>query len=188
MSDRSELTKEPTTPEELLATHKILRSDPQRYLRIVNEWIKENPANIHAYFDRHSAWMRLGEPRLALEDLNTVIDLAREPDPISFFSRGLVYRHLGQYQKALEDFDRGEAIEPKRWEEDVVFGLLYQADLHARLGDEASALAYCARLPDDFWTPDIYGAPGGGKADIADKLRRIAADGRAGIATPTRPV
>ena len=88
--------------------------------------------------------MRLGEPRLALEDLNTVIDLAREPDPISFFSRGLVYRHLGQYQKALENFDCGEAIEPKRWEEDVVFGLLYRADLHARLGDEASALAYRA--------------------------------------------
>ena len=150
--EKKESIKEPTTAEETLALHQILRSDPQRYLRIVNEWIKENPANIHAYFDRHSAWMRLGEPRLALEDLNTVIDLAREPDPISLFSRGLVYRHLGQYQKALEDFDRGEAIEPKQWEEDVVFGLLYQADPHARLGNEASRasllLAPAGRLLD----------------------------------------
>jgi len=52
------------------------------------------------------------------------------------------------------------------------------ADVHARLGNEAAALACCARLPDDFWTPGIYGAPGGGKADIADKLRHSAVDAR----------
>jgi len=178
MSNETESVKEPTTADELLAMHKMLRSDPQRYLRIVNEWINKNPANSHAYFDRHFAWMQMDEPRRALEDLNTAIGLKSEPDPMSFWSRGLVYRHLGEYEKALEDFDRGEAINPKRWEEDIVFGLLYQADTHARLGNEASALAYCARLPDDFWTPGVYGAPGGGKADIADKLRRIAADAR----------
>ena len=156
----------------------------------MTEWIKENPANIHAYFDRHSAWMRLGEPRLALEDLNTVIELAREPDPISFFSRGLVHRHLGQYQKALEDFDRGEAIDPKRWEEDVVFGLLYQADLHARLGNEDSALAYCARLPDDFLDPRHLRCPrrrqGGNRGQAVPHRGGRAV--QAGISTPTRAV
>src|SRR5579883_1938939 len=57
-------------------------------------------------------------------------------------------------------------------------GLLYRADCHARLGDEAAALAYCARLPDDFWTPGVYDAPAGSKAEIADELRRIAAKAR----------
>jgi len=175
-SERNESIKEPTTPEETLALHRILRSDPQRYLSIVNEWIHENPENPHAYFDRHFAWMKIGEPRKALEDLNKVIEL--KPDMVSFLSRGEVHRHLGEYEKAREDFDRGEAIDPREWKEDVVFGLLYQADTHARLGNEASALACCARLPDDFWTPGIRGAPGGGKAEIADKLRHIAADAR----------
>jgi hypothetical protein len=55
---------------------------------------------------------------------------------------------------------------------------LFQADAHARLGDEASALAFCARLLDDFWTPGMNSTPSGGKADIAEKLRRIAADAR----------
>ena len=178
MSEENVSMKEPTSPEEVLILHKLLRSDPQRYLRIVNEWIRDNTRNFNAYFSRHFAWMEIGEPQRALDDLNKVIELESEPDPMSFWSRGLVYRHLGEYEKALEDFDRGEAINPKRWEEDIVFGLLYQADTHARLGNEASALAYCARLPDDFWTPGVYGAPGGGKADIADKLRRIAADAR----------
>ena len=35
--------KEPTTPEEVKVLHDLLRSDPQHYLQIVNEWIAENP-------------------------------------------------------------------------------------------------------------------------------------------------
>jgi tetratricopeptide (TPR) repeat protein len=155
--------------------NKLLRSDPQRYLQIVNEWLHENPHNHHAYFDRHFAWMDLGEPRRALEDMNKVVAL--KPDPITFLSRGAVYRHIGEYENALEDFAKSEAIVPDEWE-DLGFGLLYQADCHARLGDEAKALACCARLPDDFWTPGMDGAPAGDKADIADALRRTAADAR----------
>jgi tetratricopeptide (TPR) repeat protein len=78
MSEQKEAMKEPTSPEELLALHKLLRADPQRYLRIVNGWIQENPNNHDAYFGRHFAWMKLGEPQRALDDLNKVIEL--EPD------------------------------------------------------------------------------------------------------------
>jgi len=178
MNETPEWTKEPTTPEELLATHKILRSDPQRYLRMVNGWIEENPANLHAYFDRHLVWIKLGEPRRALDDLNKVVEFESTPDPMSLMSRALVYRHLGEYEKALEDFDCAEAINRQGWEKNIVFGVLFQADTHARLGNETAALTCCTRLPDDFWTPGIYGAPGGDKAEVADKLRRIAADAR----------
>jgi tetratricopeptide (TPR) repeat protein len=170
-----ESIKEPTTAEETSALHDILKADPQRYLRIVNEWIDRNPANSHAYFSRHFAWMKIGEPRRALDDLNKVIEL--DPCPVSLFSRGGVYRHIGEYEEALADFQRGEAIDPKDWQSGG-FGPLYQADVHARLGNEAQALTYCARLPDDFWTPGIDGTPGGGKAQIADALRRMAADAR----------
>lgn len=170
-----ESMKEPSTPEEVLALHKILRSDPQRYLRIVNKWIDENPRNSHAYFERHLGWMKISKPHRALDDLNKVIEL--DPEPVAFRSRGEVHRHLGEYERALEDFGRGEALDPKQWQDDV-FGLYYQADTYARLGNEGAALACCARLPDDFWTPGIHGAPGGGKVEIADTLRRIAADAR----------
>jgi tetratricopeptide (TPR) repeat protein len=152
-----------------------LRADPQRYLRIVNGWIQENPNNHDAYFGRHFAWMKLGEPQRALDDLNKVIELER--DRMAFLSRGEVYRYLGEYQKAIDDYNRGEALDPAQWQDDA-FGLLFEADTHARLGDEASALACCARLHDDFWTPGMNSTPSGGKADIAEKLRRIAADAR----------
>jgi tetratricopeptide (TPR) repeat protein len=167
--------REPTTPEEILAVHKLLRSDPQRYLHIVNQWIEDNPGSSHAYFDRHFAWMKIGEPKRALDDLDKVVKLA--PEPVAFRSRGEVYRHLGEYDKALKDFDRAEALSPEKWEDDA-FGLLFQADCHARLGDEHRALACCKRLPDDFWTPGLNGAPAGDKVQIAEQLRRTAAHAR----------
>jgi tetratricopeptide (TPR) repeat protein len=170
------LMKEPTTPEEVLEAHKVLRSDPQRYLECVNEWLSANPQNAHAHFDRHFAWMRLGEPRRALEDLDKAIAIA--PDQASFLSRGEVHRHLGAYDKALGDFARGEALDEEQWRADAI-GLLFQADCHARLGEEDEALARCARLPDDFWTPGLDGAPSGDKHAIAPKLRVLAAEARA---------
>jgi tetratricopeptide (TPR) repeat protein len=176
-AEKDESINEPTTPEELSALHKILRTDPQRYLRIVSRWILDNPESASAYFSRHFAWMDIGEPQLALQDLNKTIAL--EPSSMSLLSRGDVYRYLGEYQKALEDYSRGEAIDPARWQADVL-GLLYQADTHARLGDEAAALAHCARLPDDFWTPGLNGAPAGDKAQVAEQLSRIAAHARHG--------
>ena len=167
--------KEPITSEEVSAFHQLLRTDPQRYLRVVNQWIAENPKNWHAYFDRHVYWMKLGEPQRALDDLNKVIEL--EPEPVAFIMRGEVYRFLGQYQKAVVDYAHAEALDPDDWQ-DNGFALLYQADAHAHLGNEAAALACCARLGDDFWTPGMNNTPPGGKAEIAQKLRQIAADAR----------
>jgi tetratricopeptide (TPR) repeat protein len=117
---------------------------------MVDGWIKEDPESSYAYFDRHFAWLHLSEPRRALEDISKAIEL--KPQPIAFKCRADVYRHIGEYEKAIEDYGRGEAIDPEQWTTDA-FPLIYQADTYARLGDEPMALAYCARLPDAFWTP-----------------------------------
>jgi len=170
--------EQPISAEEILTLHNLLRSDPQKYLRIVSDWIDQDPANSNAYFDRHFAWMRLGQPQRALNDLDRVIELEHDVHPIVYMSRGEVHRHLREYARALRDFDQGEAVDPDKWKNDIVFGLIFQADSHAHLGNEEAALAYCARLPDDFWTPGIAGAPRGNKAEVANELRRIAADAR----------
>ena len=166
--------KQPTTAEGILELHKILRKDPQRYLQIVNEWIRDNPENADAYYDRHLAWLKVGEPRRAIEDLNKNIEL--DPDQAAFEARGNVYRHIGDYEAALRDYKQADALDPALYEEGLT--LLYQADCHARLGDEAEALACCARLPDDFWMPGPDDTPAGDKAAVAERLRVIAASAR----------
>jgi tetratricopeptide (TPR) repeat protein len=168
--------KEPRSANEVFALHDLRRSNLQRYMEIVNEWLRENPRNPRAYFRRHYAWDDMGEPRRAIDDLTRAIQLAPKNQAI-FCARGRIYRQLGEHENALADFCRGEAINPKVWEDQAIT-LFYQADSYAQVGDEANALACCERLPSDFWTPGFDGAPGGGKAEIAAELRRIAADAR----------
>jgi tetratricopeptide (TPR) repeat protein len=149
---------------------KTLREDPLRHLELTNERIRTDPACADAYYSRHFAWIRLGEPVRAFEDLDRAAELT--PDQATFLLRGRLYRQLGEYRKAIDDFNRAEAINPARWEADAM-GLYYQADCHARLGDESQALACCMRLPDDFWTPGLRGAPPVNRLQIADELRRM---------------
>jgi tetratricopeptide (TPR) repeat protein len=59
-----------------------------------------------------------------------------------FGARATFYRHLGEYERALRDYQQGEALNPAEWAEG--YRLLFQPDCHARLGDEAGALA-CLR-------------------------------------------
>ena len=74
----------------------------------------------------------MAEPQRALDDLNKVIEL--DPEPVAFLIAREVYRFLGEYEKAVEEYDRAEAIDPAEWQEDA-FGLLYQADASRSLGE-----------------------------------------------------
>ena len=173
--------KAPTTQEEVLELHRLSVADPARFVKIANEWITADPTDAHAYFDRHFAWARLGQTQQALEDINRSIEL--EPRPSAFWARGDLHRELGDYPRAAQDYAQGEAMDPQQWTADA-FPLLYQADTYARMGDQAMALAYCARLPEDFWTPGHNGLPAGGKTEIAAELRRRASDARSAGASP----
>lgn len=174
------MVKQPTTPEEVLKLHRISVAEPARFVEIASDWIANDPADSNAYFDRHFAWARLGQTQRALADISKSIELA--PSPIAFKARGDLHRRLGDYPHAAQDYARGEAVDREQWTEDA-FPLLYQADTYARMGDEPMALAYCARLPDDFWTPGHNDLPAGGKSEIAAELRQRAS--RARLAHPS---
>lgn len=164
------------TPEAFLARYDLLRSDPQHYVEMMTDLIRQDVSDASNYFSRHHGWVRLNRPDLALEDLNQAIKL--NGHPVEYFARGEVLMNLGRYREALEDFDKGESVdEPGHWRD--MWGPLYQADCHARLGDEQAALAACAKLNDDHWAPGLSGTPAGNKAEVIAEIRRRAARGRA---------
>lgn len=168
--------KQPTTPDELLEVHKILSADPEKYLQIVTEWIREDPLDAGAYHSRYFGWMRTDRPDRAMDDINRAIEI--DPRQGFLYARGMIFRQLGDYKSALQDFQQAESIDPIQWKGDAM-GPYYQADCHARLGNVSDALALCTELPDDFWTPGLDGTPSGNKTQIAQELRRIAAEARA---------
>ena len=49
---------------------------------------------------------------------------------------------------------------------------------HARLGDEEAALADCAKLLDEHWTPGIFDTPRGDKQEVTARIRVLAAAAR----------
>jgi tetratricopeptide (TPR) repeat protein len=167
--------KAPTTPEEVLELHRLSVADPSRFIEIANDWIATNPTDAHAYFDRHFAWARMGQNQRALEDIDKSIEL--DPSPTALKARGDLHRRLGNYPLAARDYAQGEAISREQWAADAI-PLLYQADTYARMGDQPNALAYCARLPDDFWTPGHSDLPPGGKTEISAELKRHASEAR----------
>ncbi len=159
---------------DLVENHDLLRSDPERYLALANAFVRQNPSHPDGYFSRHYAWMSLGRPDLALEDLDKSLSL--EPHHVTLRSRGNVLRRLGRYAEAVDDFNRSEALDTTAWKE--AYGPLFRAECHARLGNEAAALADCAQLPPDHWTPGLHGAPAGTKAEVIAEIRSLAASAK----------
>jgi hypothetical protein len=54
------------------------------------------------------------------------------------------------------------------------FGPLYRADCHASLGNVEEALADCAMLDEEHWTPGMDGTPAGHKSDVTAEIRQLA--------------
>jgi tetratricopeptide (TPR) repeat protein len=152
----------------------LLRTDPEKFLELTNALVEQHPDDARAYFARHQAWERLGQLDLALADIDASLVLEdRHP---AHEARGLILHGLGRYRDAIDAYDRAERLDPAQWEGG--FGALFRADCHARLGDEEAALADCDTMPDEHWTPGLFGAPAGTKQEVAAELRRRAAAAR----------
>jgi tetratricopeptide (TPR) repeat protein len=154
----------------------FLRSDPYQIISLANEAIKRNADDSIAYFDRHFGWKMLGRLDLALADLDR--SLALENHPSSSLLRANLLRDMGRHAEAIDQLKALEAEGPASWPGGL--GHLFRADSHARLGDLEAALADCAKLPDDHWTPGLLGAPSGRKGEVTEQIRQIAMAARQG--------
>jgi tetratricopeptide (TPR) repeat protein len=162
------------TREDIDRQFHLLRTNPAKFLELTNKLVARQPADPNAYFSRHWAWENLGSPDLALDDLDK--SLALEDHYVTHSAKGRLLHGMARYKEAIASFDRCQEMEPEDWPE--AFGPLFRADCYARLGDEAAALADCDTLPDDHWTPGLFGAPAGNKREVAAELRRRAAAAR----------
>lgn len=162
------------TREDIGRQFHLLRTDPEKFLDLTNKLVAQNQADPGAYFSRHWVWEHLGSPHLALDDLDKA--LALRDHYVTHSEKGRVLYGMARYKEAIASFDRCQERAPEVWPEE--FGPLLRADCHARLGNEAAALADCDTLPDDHWTPGLFGAPAGTKQEVAAELRRRAAAAR----------
>jgi len=159
------------TDEKRMQNFRLLQSNPSEYLEMTDDLVRQNPTDPDAYFSRHQAWIRLGKPECALADLDKSLSLQKHY--VTFRARGNVLRRMGNYRAAIDDYNTSEAMNPNAWTGG--FGPLFRAECYGRLGDVESALADCATLPEEHWTPGLLGAPAGTKADVIAEIKRVAA-------------
>ena len=150
---------------------KLLRTHPGQYLRIAEDTIRQYPEDPRGYLDCFNYWMEFEEYEYALCDIDTA--LALRDSTMARFNRGVVLRCLGRYREAIDEFNRVEAAEPRRYS---ILLELDRATCHARLGNLEAALADCARVPDDYCMSGFDGALGGTKSQIIETARRLAAE------------
>jgi tetratricopeptide (TPR) repeat protein len=148
----------------------ILRSDPQKFLDIANKRIRRNPNDAEAYDDRHLAWEKLGKLEQALADLDKSLSLREHL--VTRVVRGDLLHKMRHYQDAIDEFDRLQAMYPEAWP--FAFAALTRADCHARLGNVEAALADCASLHEETWTPGLNGLPPGDKERVTAFIARVA--------------
>jgi tetratricopeptide (TPR) repeat protein len=150
--------------------HAILQFDPRKLLEVANKAIRRNPKDHGAYYDRHFAWDRLGKLDLALADLDKALSL--RDHPVTRVVRGNLLHKMRRYQDAIDELDRMQTKYPKWWP--VGFADLTRADCHARLGNVEAALADCASLHEETWTPGLNGLPPGDKERVTAFVATVA--------------
>ena len=153
----------------------MLMREPAQYVALMDSRLRANPNDAMSYFERHRGWFRLGRKDLALDDIERA--MAIEDRPLFHIYKGHILADQGRYADALTSFSKAEALAPDAYV--GAMGPLFQADCHARLGDEQAAVTAMDRMEDQYY-PGIYGTPSGTKAEIMTELRRRAAAARHG--------
>ena len=124
----------------------------QQKIQALEEIVSKEP-------DNRNAWVQLGhnyfdsnQPMKAIEAYDKALDLDGK-DPNVLTDQGIMYRRLGWFDKAIDNFSKANKLNPDHTQSLYNMGLVYRDDLH----DEQKAKA--------AWTRYLEIAPAGEGAD-----------------------
>ncbi len=155
--------------EERLEYLRLLETDPDQFLRIAEETIRNYPEDWQGYDDCAAYYTQIEQYDDALRYLDKALEL--EPDRLKIkFERGTVLMEAERYREALETFDACEPATREYFRDSMT---ACRATCHAYLGNLEAGLAECAKLPDGYNMPCLYGEFDGTKAEIIEAVRSV---------------
>ena len=109
-------------------THVSATVDSQKDIQILNDLLKAEPNN-------RNAWVQLGNKHFDTNNLMEAIDAydyalaIDDNDPNVLTDQGIMYRRIGWFGKAIENFTKANQVDPKHLQSLLNLGIVYRFDL-----------------------------------------------------------
>jgi cytochrome c-type biogenesis protein CcmH/NrfG len=122
-------------------THVAATVDSQKEIQLLKDFLKTEPNN-------RNAWVQLGNKYFDTNNLMEAIDaydnaLAIDGnDPNVLTDQGIMYRRIGWFDKAIENFTKANQIDPNHLQSLLNMGIVYSFDLEEKKKAKDAWLKY----------------------------------------------
>ncbi len=90
--------------------------------------VARDPKNVQAWVQLGNAFFDTGQPQKSVEAYGRALEL-RPNDPDVLTDQGVMYRALGQYDKAISNFEKANKTNPSHVQSLFNMGIVYSSDL-----------------------------------------------------------
>jgi tetratricopeptide (TPR) repeat protein len=103
--------------------------DVQRDIAFYEDEVARNPSNRNAWVQLGNLYFGSREPVKSIEAYEKALELNRR-DPNVLTDQGTMFRELGWYDRALDNFYEAQKIDPNHPQSLFNLGVVYRYDLH----------------------------------------------------------
>lgn len=102
-------------------------TDYQQQIQMLTRVVQQEPENRNAWVRLGHNYFDSGEPMKAIEAYDKALDLNGN-DPNVLTDQGVMYRRVGWYEKAIENFRRANQLDPRHLQSLYNLGIVYRYD------------------------------------------------------------
>ncbi len=103
-------------------------TDYQARIAQAEKILAQDPKNLQAWIQLGNDYFDTEQPQKAINAYDRALEL--KPDnPNVLTDQGVMYRKVGSYDKAIANFEKAQAIDPKHLQSIFNLGLVYADDL-----------------------------------------------------------
>jgi len=100
----------------------------QQNIKVLQDVVAKDPANRNAWVELGNNYFDSEQPMQAVEAYGKALEI-NDQDPNVLTDQGIMFRRLGWYDKAIENFEKAAKINPQHAQSYYNLGIVYRYDL-----------------------------------------------------------
>lgn len=119
----------------------------QQTIKMLEGIVAGDPKNLKAWIELGNTYFDSNQPMKSIEAYTKALEL-NPSDPNVLTDRGVMYKQLGWFDKAIEDFKKANQIDPRHIQSIFNLGVVYRFDLNDYVSARAAWNRYLEVSPD----------------------------------------